>query len=282
MYKTIKSLNNNCVLSVYTDTNKEVILLGKGIGFGKSFNQEIKINDQIKVYELNNAKENLSVETVLATDPLFIEISDAILIETEKTFGFVNKEIILALADHIQFAIKRMEAKMEIANPFANDTRLLFPKEYEVALKAKKIIKGRTSHTINDDEVAFITLHIHLGINTKNTRMDTLLQIQYIIKDNIELMKNKLGFSIDEKTIFYARLLNHLKFLILRVENDEKLDINLNDYVEHSFPDSYRVSKKICLEFEKVFNKKILEAEVGYLAIHLERIKKDQLIDDTI
>ncbi len=51
-------------------------------------------------------------------------------------------------------------------NPFTYDIRLLFPDEYEVALKSREIIKQYVSKEINLDEVGFITLHIHSAIST--------------------------------------------------------------------------------------------------------------------
>ena len=46
-------------------------------------------------------------------------------------------------------------------NPFINDIRMLFPDEYEVALEGREVINKFISRMINDDEVGFITLHIH-------------------------------------------------------------------------------------------------------------------------
>lgn len=51
-------------------------------------------------------------------------------------------------------------------NPFINDIRLLFPDEYEVALEGREVINKFISRMINDDEVGFITLHIHSAISS--------------------------------------------------------------------------------------------------------------------
>ena len=48
MYKIIKVLNNNTVLAAFE--NDEVIIMYKGIGFGKKVNQEIEIPKNAKKF----------------------------------------------------------------------------------------------------------------------------------------------------------------------------------------------------------------------------------------
>ena len=42
MYRVIKVLNNNSILALSSPENNEVIILGKGIGFGKKISESIK------------------------------------------------------------------------------------------------------------------------------------------------------------------------------------------------------------------------------------------------
>ena len=44
MFKIIKVLNHNAVISRDEDTGKEYLMLGKGIGFGKKILDQIKTN----------------------------------------------------------------------------------------------------------------------------------------------------------------------------------------------------------------------------------------------
>ena len=41
MYRVSKVLNNNGVIAIDMDENKEYVILGKGVGFGKKVSQRI-------------------------------------------------------------------------------------------------------------------------------------------------------------------------------------------------------------------------------------------------
>ncbi len=60
-------------------------------------------------------------------DPMYIEISSEIITLTKEKFGKVaNFDILLSLADHIYFAVKRIKEKDFPSNPFNMDIQLMF------------------------------------------------------------------------------------------------------------------------------------------------------------
>lgn len=275
MYKIIKCLNNNAVLA--KKFNDEVILLGKGIGFGKKPNQIITINHETRIYHLTDGLEMDEIDVFNRTDPIFFEIANNIVENAQQKFSDFDSRILIPLADHISFSIKRIKEKIDIINPFKTDIKLLFEEEYKIALEAKDDILLKTGIEINEDEVAFITLHIHSVAGKKGTKVEDLLQVNYIIRDSIEKMEADFNVDIKKNSLFYLRLMTHMKYLLMRIEKDEKLDICLNDYVKSSFEYSFALSKDICDKIAKHLNASITPAEIGYLAIHLERIKNDSL-----
>ena len=61
--------------------------------------------------------------------------------------------------------------------------------------------------------------------------------------------------------------------MILRVINDEKLHLDMTDYVLENFPDSFALAKQICNSFEQSIKKPFPNIEISYFAIHIERVK---------
>lgn len=155
-------------------------------------------------------------------------------------------------------------------NPFIHDIKLLFPDEYETAFKARDIIYEYTSRRINDDEVGFITLHIHSAISS-NQVVETI-EATRVIHEAIEKLQQDLNLLIDTESISYARLMNHIKFLIVRLNSEEELAIDISEFTQDKFPFAYAEASQICDALALVLNKKIPHTEVGYLALHLERI----------
>ena len=147
---------------------------------------------------------------------------------------------------------------------------MLFPDEYEVAQEARDIIFQYTSQMINDDEVGFITLHVHSAVSTN--KVVESMEATRIIHEQILQLQNDLNIVIDVHSISYARLMNHIKFLIVRINTGEKLQMDISEFTKDKFPFAYQQAQQMCDSLSKILKKEMPETEVGYLALHLERI----------
>ena len=156
------------------------------------------------------------------------------------------------------------------SNPFTYDIRLLFPDEYEVALKSKEIIKSFINKEINNDEVSFITLHIHSAISSN--KVGESMEAARIVHESIIKLQTDLNIKIDIESISYARLMNHIKFLIIRLNTNEQLQMDISEFTKNKFPFAYEQAIRMCDNLSKVLHKELPASEVGYLALHLERI----------
>ena len=272
MFKILKVLNNNGILVMDLDRKQEFIFLGKGVGFGKKINQNIKKIENAKAYLFTEEQSRQdSIHTIKSISPVFIEIAGGIIEEAEKTFGEVDSNILLPLADHMAFAIKRMKEGIELKNPFSKDIKVLFEEEYHVAEKGRELLKEKIGIEINDDEVGYITLHVHTALTREHVVQS--MDIARMIQEGVQTIEQALGERLDADTISYTRLLTHMKFMILRVINEEKLRLDMTDYVLENFSDSFDLAKRICQEFEKNIQKPFPNIEISYFAIHIERVK---------
>lgn len=275
MHKVIKVLNNNTVLAQHEED--EVIIMFKGIGFGKKAGEtfEVPLHAKTFLMQKNYTSKNTDDSLFDALDPVYLEIAAEILKIAIEQFKDVNTDILVPLADHIFYAVKRMDENIFPSNPFTNDIRLLFPDEYDVALKGKDVIKQYANKDINDDEVGFITLHIHSAI-TEN-RVGESMEATQVIHDGIVKLQEDLHITIDVNSISYSRLMNHIKFLLLRMNRNEKLEMDISAFTKERFPFAYEYASTMCQTISKVLNKPLPENEIGYLALHLERILSDAM-----
>lgn len=60
----------------------------------------------------------------------------------------------------------------------------------------------------------------------------------------------------------------------------EKLKVDLNQFIEKNYPESFALAGDICKELGKDLNHEFLDNETGYLAIHIEQIKCDEMISE--
>lgn len=275
MYTVIKTLNNNSVL-VQDESQTSMIFLGKGIGFGKKNGDAIERSEDVEVYRFTETNDHGdAMDIIHDVNPIFIEVAGKILQLAQAKFHEVDRNILLPLADHIAFSIERMKANMDISNPFASEIALLYKEEYEVALQGKAIIEEMCGYTINEGEVGYITLHVHSARG--EDKVSEAMQTAVIIRDSIEEVERDYGITINTNSMSYTRLMNHMKFLMLRLQDDEELQIDVGEFVSKQFPYAYQTAQKICAELQKVFHKEIPETEIGYLALHIERVRTSEL-----
>lgn len=271
MYCILKILNNNALLAEDSETASERILLGKGIGFGKKAGDYVDSDEKVQVYTPVVRQEQSSAMHVVNTiDPVYIEVAGKIISEAEKVFGSVNRDIILPLADHIAFAAKREQENIFLPNPFILDIKILFGKEFAVAMESRKIIQEMTGYRISDDEAGFIALHIHSGLS--NEEVSDTLRTTQIIDESMLIIEKSIGSKIKKESLAYIRLMSHLYYMIVRMKTEEAVNLDLNEFVRLNYPNAGRIAEVVCRNMSRKMQKSMYPEELGFLAIHIQRM----------
>lgn len=278
-YLVSKVLNNNVILAIDNKTRQELILVGKGIGFGKKEGKKISLsNKEIEksfiAYDEKTKKEYFQLINQL--DGNVMGVSEEIIAIAEKHLGQLNSHIHIALTDHIGFAIDRIKMGLEMNNPFLYEIRALYPEEFQMGLMAAEIIEDRLSVTISESEVGFITLHLHSA--RQNKRVTETMKDTRFLKETIDLIQKELSVSIDNTDLMYTRLINHLRVTINRLEEKKYIENLLLNNIKQQFKESYRIAQKIGEYIKEKKHINVTEDELGYLALHIERIKETSKI----
>jgi transcriptional antiterminator len=66
-----------------------------------------------------------------------------------------------------------------------------------------------------------------------------------------------------------------LRFALERIETDASNPNPLLENIKENFSFSFEIAEKLAEIIEEKFNSKVPEAEKGYLALHLQRLKRD-------
>lgn len=271
MYRVSKVLNNNGVIAIEMEENQEYVLLGKGIGFGKKVSQRFEAPSDCTRYSLKDDTERGSVASLVkSVDPVFLEIANEVLREAERTFGNIDKRILFPLADHISFAVARMKNGEQISNPLTGDIHALFYKEFQVASVLKKILSDRMQVEIGDDEIGYVALHVHSAI--EDEKVSVAMQMARTVRECVSIIEAETGKKIDVMTLDYNRLMNHVKYMAARLLRGEELKININDYIEIKFPKAFAIATTVCDHLGENIGVQPGEREIGYLAMHIERV----------
>lgn len=276
MYRIEKVLNHNTVIGIHTEDSQEYLMIGKGIGFGKKVAERIEAGHEVTLYSLQKSTDRGNAgELAKSISPECLEIAGQILDAAEQEFGKIDRNILFPMADHIEYAMKRIQANEQISNPLTEDIRALFHMEYKVASNIIPILMERKGIRIEDDEVGYIALHIHSAI--EDEKVSQAMQVAQAVRECITQIEQEIGRPIDVMSLAYNRLMNHIRYMAARAMKGEKLKVNMNDYMGIKFPNAFRIAKKVCKRVERSLKCKLNEVEIGYLAMHIERVADEEL-----
>lgn len=276
MYKIEKVLNHNAMIVTDPENNRGYLIMGKGAGFGKKVNDKVEARVGDAVYSLQESTERGNPkELVNSIEPVYLEIANEILDRAEHVFKDIDRSVIFPMADHIEFAVKRIQKKEQISNPLTDDIRILFHMEFKTAEIIRSILKERMNIEIDDDEIGYIALHIHSAI--RDEKVSQAMQMARAVRECISLVEQEVGKPIDVMSLSYNRLMNHVRNMVARALSGEKLKMNINDYMSVKFPHAFQTAKVICEQVGHSLRCTLGDAEIGYLAMHIERVATDEL-----
>lgn len=272
--RVTKVINNNFVCACSTN-RKEVVFMGKGIGFGakegdlvdkKRVEKVFKMDNQSTIDKFKDLLENLPIE--------HFKISNEIISYTRRTLGKrLNQNIYITLTDHINFAIQRFKNGMQFSNPLLWEVKQFYKSEYLIGEHSVRLIEERLGIKMTEDEAANIALHI---VNAEyNTDMKDAMKITTLVRDILKIIADFYKVELDEESLHYSRLVTHLKFLSQRLFMNETLqnsDDALVEIITKSYPREFECAIKIKNYIEEKYEQNMSTEELAYLTVHIKRV----------
>lgn len=275
--KIDKIINNNLVRAFDQD-NKEVLVMGCGLGFKKKVGEVIDTSKIEKIYSLENKNYSNKLVELLSDIPLeVIQTTNEIVSYARYSLGKkINDNIYILLTDHINFAIERINQGLEFKNPLLWEIKRFYNHEFLIGKEALQIIKKKLNVELSEDEAASIALHI-VNAQLNSTNMDETLDITKMIQSILNIVKYHYNLELDEYSLHYERFITHLKFFAQRIFSGKEIedeDNYLCEIMKNKYKIAYDCVDKIEKYINKEFNHELTEDEKMYLAVHINRITK--------
>ena len=270
-----KVFNHNVVLTEdLHDT--EMVVMGKGIGFQKKRGDQIEANKIEKTFitpstnfanKLSELMDEIPYEIMVVSKDV-IEMATSVL-RTE-----FNDSLILSLADHIYFTIKRSKNGLPLRNALAWEVKKFYKEEYQAASKALDLIEERTGDRMPDDEAASIALHL-FNARQDDPNMEVTMMMTNIVNEVTTIVKYHFGFQFDEDSMNYSRFITHLRYFAYRMlRNEWNKDNNeaLFNQVKMQYPEAYECTKKVQEYLSSQHQMEMSKDEMTYFMIHIHRV----------
>ncbi|MCM3789825.1 transcription antiterminator [Domibacillus indicus] len=271
----VKKVLNNNVLIAASDDKTEVVLIGRGIGYGRQQGDSIVRSSVEKLFVLKDRSEQEQYKKLLPhlDDQTLKVIIAAVELIRERVGETLNEHIHVGLTDHLLFAVNRMMRGMGISNPFLLETKALYPFEYEIAEEVTKLINSKLTIKLPEGETGFIALHIHSAIANKDVK--DLSRHSELIATLVGMIESQLEVELDKESIDYMRLVRHIRYTIERVVRGEKVEEpeKIANLLKAEYPVCYNLSWKLIKVMQQTLKHPVYDAEAVYLTMHLQRIQ---------
>lgn len=272
---TVEKVINNNIVSAYDETGREVVVMGRGIGFGVRAGAVIDNSKIEKIFRIKSQGVAEQFKELLANMPLeHAQISNDIISYAKSTLKLkLNQSIYVTLTDHINFAIERYQKGINLENALLWEIKRFYPQEYGLGRYAIDLIRERLHVSLPEDEAGFIALHF---VNAEyGTDIRDALHFPNQMKDILDIVTRELGIRLDEGSLHYERFITHVKFLLQRVYRKELLpdeESELAEMMKKKYPKEYACSEKIADYIEEAAGCRLSAEEIMYLSIHIRRI----------
>lgn len=270
--KIVKKINNSAALAL-DSTGREIVVLGTGIGFPKV------------PYELTDLSK--IERTFYDIDPKYLgmiaDLPHPILLASADIAGEaeieldcqLNPNLPLTLADHLSFAVERLNSGINLTAPIAYDISHLYPKEYHLGEQALVILKEQTGITLPEHEAVSVAMHL-INAETENGDLHNFITMMKIMDEADRIIEKSLNFTMDKDSYNYSRFATHMRYLIQRLQSGTQVTDQVNTMrrtLMREYPDIYRCALKVTEYFQSAWGWQCTDDEMVYLMMHIHRVK---------
>lgn len=274
-----KILNNNVVLS--EKDSQEIVVMGKGIAFGKRSGDILEEDKIEKTFYLQSADTSERFRELLKDVPMSVVSLSYDIIEYARNILDIefNDFIYITLTDHLNYSIMRNREDISYVNALKWEIKRYYTKEYNIGLKALELIEEEMDIRFTDDEAANIALHLVNARNNSRNEIGETIKAVEMTQDILNIIRYTFNKPVDESTISFERFMTHLKFFFERMGKDVQFtddDDFIYREVKKKYSAAYGCVKKIEKYLSERYRRSLTKEEKSYLTLHIQKITQDR------
>lgn len=270
--RAIRRINNNAALC--TDgAGREIVALGRGIGFGEMPRDVSMADIQRTFYGVDPQYLRLIEELPPDVLEFAAQLAD---VARAQVSHELSPNLPVTLADHIAFAIQRFRQGMQVSMPLSYDVQLSYPIEYRLGELAVAGINKTFRVHLNDKEAAGIALSIVNSAVTSSasaTRESNL--VERLVDKATALVEKNLGVEVDRSSFDYARFATHVRYLVERVQTGTPFDDDsstLYATLAEKYPNVTACADQIASLVASRLGGTVTDEEKAYITLHVYRL----------
>lgn len=274
--KVAKRINNNAVMCI-DSKGRSVVAFGKGIAFAidKETGDLPLAAIERTFYNVDEHYLALLEELTPSVLAVSADIIEAAVFELPYE---LSHNAVLALADHITFAIQRAKKGINIQMPLAYDVAQMYPVEYKIGEYAVHQISRKLTVDLPRNEAVGIAMAL---LNASLTPEDGDASAVQASRDNAvvdsitKIIEGEFDITVDREGFEYARFATHIHYLLGRIRKGEPMNTEGPELYGVVRSQSERAAE--CLDravalIRDEFDEEITDSEKLYVLMHIMRI----------
>lgn len=273
----LKKINNNVALAS-SDAGEEIVVFGKGVGFHE---MPYELEDESVIQRVfRDVDEKCIGGFANIADDVLLVASDIVAMADKALDCALAGNLVVCLADHLQYALERTGDGIAIENPLSHEVAFVYPREVELGRRGIELVSERMGVNLPESEITSIALHL---VNAEVDGMGSVQDMDLVMKSTLileratQVIEGQLGQQLDRTSYAYVRFVAHLRFLIRRLMRGgckETENSGLFRQAARDFPDAYRCAAGINEYLKRDYNWSCSDEEMLYLMMHVNRLRQ--------
>jgi beta-glucoside operon transcriptional antiterminator len=275
----LRVFNNNVVLA-RDDGGRDVILTGRGLGYQARPGREVDPAAVHRTFVPVDGRDPDHLAHLLAAiPPEHIQLVGEALAEVGLDDTVLrNPALVVALADHVSFAVRRLDHGLTIEYPLRGEVKNLYGREYGQACALLAAVNSRLERPLPDGETVALALHlVNAGFATGD--LSYTYTMTAVISQLIEVIAQTFDVTLEEDSVSVGRFITHLRYLFVRIQQHQQLVDQpsvIAAAIEESFPRAAQCAERLAGIIELRLGAPLTTDETSYLALHVARVAADQ------
>ena len=276
MYRILNPMNNNVSL-VRNSKGEELIVIGKGISFGKKKGDLISDDQVEKVFRMKTEESRENFMALLKDVPLdFITFTYEIIDTLSKKYQYpVQEYLYVTLTDHIYCSYQAIsQGRYKDSN--LPDISVKYPIAFQIAQEAFEIYRQKLLENFPEDEIIRIAYHF---INAEGENevevVESIDKRKEILKRVERVLKSYKIQRTPENNNFYDRFMIHLNYFLDyldRSRDDNQSLLDMEKHIKNTYPEAFEIGSKIYEIIAQETGVDLYKSERVYLVLHIQRL----------
>lgn len=273
----LRVFNNNVVLA-RDPAGGDVVLTGRGVGYQMQPGSTVDPARVARRFVPADEVDPSGFASLVAEIPPehLALADDALAASKGRVTQNANSSLLIAVADHLSFAIKRRHQGISMEFPLRAEVAHLYPDELNTAQQMLVHVNTALDEPLPDEEATALAMHlVNAGFATGN--LAPTYQMTEVLRQVFDVVENALGHAFDRQSVNAARFIAHLRYFFVRVHDGQQINDQhggIQQAISSAYPEAYQTAIHIKAMLELRLGADVTDDELTYLTLHVARLSE--------